>query len=460
MAVHCYSGPSLPRNDKARFESIRFLPPVAGGDLLKARFASGDTVVIIDGIYHHSPSVRHKEILALIDHGVTVVGAASMGALRAAELHPHGMIGIGKIFGDYRDGVIDGDDEVAVLHAQREDGCEPLTFALVDLRMTVRDAVASGRLARDLGDALVSAVKRVPYMYRSDSLIYRILTHELGTGTADAARLHAELRRTWVHQKRADAIAALEAAVDGLDDRASGKLRSPFNRTVHLLDWEVEGAGEEVDGLFVSDKDVLDHLRLNDRDYPERHARVALAVAAERLQDTTEPGRAGRPEFEPGLEGRIAEALGLGPLAFDQDSCPESLGAMWMLDRPIDGTGTRFERFVARMFSSAVCDWRLHVLADYRATGDLDAVRVRVADAMAFMHGISEQNARYSKHSLPRQVMVKFYLKRWEGEDPAASRLDRGFLDDTQLGYAAEKFYLYDRYMQPLASPTTTEGVA
>ncbi|WP_197093370.1 TfuA-like protein [Nonomuraea sp. SBT364] len=61
-------------------------------------------------------SLRQKEILHLPANGVTVIGCSSLGALRAAELHPQGMTGSGQVFAMYRDGVADGDDEVAVAH--------------------------------------------------------------------------------------------------------------------------------------------------------------------------------------------------------------------------------------------------------------------------------------------------------------------------------------------------------
>ncbi|MBP5873147.1 hypothetical protein F3K24_43140, partial [Streptomyces sp. LBUM 1485] len=50
----------------------------------------GDTAVIIDGLYHQAPALRHKEIIAAMARGVRVIGAASIGALRAAELAPFG----------------------------------------------------------------------------------------------------------------------------------------------------------------------------------------------------------------------------------------------------------------------------------------------------------------------------------------------------------------------------------
>ena len=48
--------------------------------------------------------------------GIHVFGSASMGALRAAELHQFGMRGIGRIFEAYRAGELEDDDEVAVIH--------------------------------------------------------------------------------------------------------------------------------------------------------------------------------------------------------------------------------------------------------------------------------------------------------------------------------------------------------
>ena len=67
-----------------------------------------------------------------------------MGALRAVELEPFGMIGIGRVFEAYRRGFLEGDDEVAVLHGPAEIGYPTLTEALVNFR-------ASLEQARDMG---------------------------------------------------------------------------------------------------------------------------------------------------------------------------------------------------------------------------------------------------------------------------------------------------------------------
>ena len=50
---------------------------------------------LVDGVFERVPAVWHKEILFALSEGVHVYGAASMGALRAAELDTFGMRGVG-----------------------------------------------------------------------------------------------------------------------------------------------------------------------------------------------------------------------------------------------------------------------------------------------------------------------------------------------------------------------------
>ena len=84
--------------------------------MLRAARGAPRAIGLIDGVFERVLPVWHKEILWAMTQGIHVFGAASMGALRAAELHAFGMVGVGRIFADYRDGVLEADDEVAVLH--------------------------------------------------------------------------------------------------------------------------------------------------------------------------------------------------------------------------------------------------------------------------------------------------------------------------------------------------------
>ena len=68
-----------------------------------------------------------------------------MGALRAAELHSHGMIGVGKIFEAYRDGQVLADDEVALTY-------DPVSYRslsepLINMRFTLHRAVERNLLS-------------------------------------------------------------------------------------------------------------------------------------------------------------------------------------------------------------------------------------------------------------------------------------------------------------------------
>src|SRR4051794_11249106 len=107
-----FLGPSLPREDAERLLDGEYRRPIRRGDL--ADVPAGSPVLIIDGEFDQSFSVSPREILAQLDRGTAVFGASSMGALRAAELAPCGMQGIGWVFESYRSGRIAGDDEVAL----------------------------------------------------------------------------------------------------------------------------------------------------------------------------------------------------------------------------------------------------------------------------------------------------------------------------------------------------------
>lgn len=79
-----------------------YLPPVSQGDIAGLLRRRPRVIGIIDGYFERVPAVWHKEILLALSAGVHVVGGASMGALRAAELHSFGMVGVGEVFAWYR----------------------------------------------------------------------------------------------------------------------------------------------------------------------------------------------------------------------------------------------------------------------------------------------------------------------------------------------------------------------
>ncbi|HEY0580591.1 MAG TPA: TfuA-like protein, partial [Chloroflexota bacterium] len=98
MTVYVFVGPTLPVDEARAVLEATYLPPVSQGDVYRAARAGARAIGIIDGYFERMPAVWHKEILWAMAEGVHVFGSSSMGALRAAELAPFGMTGVGDIF--------------------------------------------------------------------------------------------------------------------------------------------------------------------------------------------------------------------------------------------------------------------------------------------------------------------------------------------------------------------------
>ena len=137
MTTIVYVGPTLAAAEVATLlPGATVAPPVALGDVLRlARARKRPTrIAIVDGYFERMAAVWHKEIVFALERGIEVWGAASMGALRAAELRTCGMIGVGTIFKAFARGDLTADDEVAVAHLPAERGYRAVSDALVNLR--------------------------------------------------------------------------------------------------------------------------------------------------------------------------------------------------------------------------------------------------------------------------------------------------------------------------------------
>jgi hypothetical protein len=162
-----FLGPSLPGAEARRIAPCRVLPPARAGDVLALLPERPLAIALVDGLFDSTPSVWHRELLAALDAGIAVFGAASMGALRAAELDRHGVVGVGRIYRWYRDGVVDDDSEVALLHGAAEHGYRALTVPLVAVRATAEAARSEGLLSPAGEQALVRAGARIAYVDRT-----------------------------------------------------------------------------------------------------------------------------------------------------------------------------------------------------------------------------------------------------------------------------------------------------
>lgn len=209
-----FAGPSLQAEDQARFPGLAFRAPAMQGDILRALWDGAEAIGLIDGYFGDRLAPHQKEILEAMAAGIPVVGAASMGALRAAELAPYGMQGVGPIFEGYADGTIECDAEVAVSHGPEELGFVATSIAMVDVRATVAAMEAAGVIGAQRGHDVLAAALDIHFAGRTPESIA-----EAVGGSEDIAGLFAKHR---VEQKRQDAVAMLEVMAAGSLARPEG----------------------------------------------------------------------------------------------------------------------------------------------------------------------------------------------------------------------------------------------
>ncbi|MFG6081874.1 TfuA-like protein [Paracoccus litorisediminis] len=280
MSVIVFAGPSISAADRAAFPEFRFLPPVRQGELYAAARSAPKAIGIIDGYFDGVPAVWHKEVLWALSEGIAVFGAASMGALRAAELHPFGMTGIGRIFEDFRDGRLTDDDEVALQHGPAEAGYLALSEPMVNVRATLTRAVTDGVLDADSAENLARIAKSQFYQQRNWPGI--LAKADLPPPQGDAFR--AWLRQGKVDQKREDARALLQAMTDHLQQGAPRAIANfAFERTEAWLNapWHAQhgGTADPDDAL------ILDELRLDGDAYLRtRRAALLQSLASQTAQ--------------------------------------------------------------------------------------------------------------------------------------------------------------------------------
>jgi len=160
-----FTGNSISHEDAKKILRAKYQPPVRRFQLEKFVRQGYKVMGIIDGIFFDRAAVGHREILSALNAGVNVVGGASMGALRASELDTHGMVGVGKVYEWYRDGVIESDDEVAV--STNPDTFEPISVPLVNIRETLKAALVVGLVSENEHDRLLDLAINTYYPDRS-----------------------------------------------------------------------------------------------------------------------------------------------------------------------------------------------------------------------------------------------------------------------------------------------------
>ena len=203
-----FLGPSLDRVSAEKILEADYRPPVKRGDVLQALADGAGRIGIIDGVFFQESAVGHREILSALNKGIPVVGSSSMGALRAAELDVHGMVGIGEIYREFKQGELESDDEVALIFDP--ESYFPLSEPLVNIRHNLTQAVSQGIIRKETEEQLIRETQRIYFPQRTYEKIFSAAKASGTVPTEEIECLRKFLETDGEDLKQKDAILALE----------------------------------------------------------------------------------------------------------------------------------------------------------------------------------------------------------------------------------------------------------
>lgn len=268
MTAIVFIGPTISEAEVLSVLDADCWSPAAQGDVYRAVQQRPRFIGLIDGYFDGVASVWHKEILWALSEGVTVLGASSMGALRAAELSAFGMTGVGQIFKGYQSGKIEDDDEVAVVHGPAELGYLPLSEPMVNIRPTLEGAAASKVLSKEQSQYLCLLAKSMDYRERTwEQVLERSSSNELPKSVRQA--LADWLPENRIDQKKLDAFELLETI-----KRTMAEVHAPAQVSFtfeHTILWQQGTASWSVrQDTSEHSRNVLDELMFSDQQFAVR----------------------------------------------------------------------------------------------------------------------------------------------------------------------------------------------
>lgn len=231
MKACVFLGPSISIAEVP--DGICVFPPATMGSVFSAVEEGFSTIGLVDGLFGNVPSVWHKEILYALSRNCRVLGAASMGALRASELHSFGMRGVGTVYQLYRRGLLRDDDEVCVCHAPAEFDYIALSHPMVNLRLTARRMARKNIISTAQEKKFIHQMKNVFFADRTTTCVVDGLLNVMGT--SDSFGTNKTLSDMYYDAKAADAKRLLSALLIP-DNQCTYPLAWNFPITSHWRD--------------------------------------------------------------------------------------------------------------------------------------------------------------------------------------------------------------------------------
>lgn len=480
MRKYCFVGPSLDPEEAARLvPDTTVLPPIAHGDLFRLDLEAGDMVIIIDGYYYQRLPIRHKEILDCLASGVVVMGASSMGALRAAEMAPYGMLGTGLIYQLYVNETIEGDDEVAVLHASEAEGFAILGEALINIRATLRRGLRKKVLDEPTAALMLDCAANTVFYRRTYDAIATSATASGGDKQRISDFLE-QLPSLRIDVKRRDAIHALKMSAAFAP--AVPSQMPPRIRTLHFLEWQRQ---HRIDPVHkIDDASVSAVLRTMSDQYPNFLVDVMSRwLAAETVnlvgadQELVESFRTTNAidEMSPWLRSHnltyeelsaylrvqsactkmsdeeitehvlmFGEQLGIGRVSLNHSGAENWLTAA---ERAQLSEKEAARRAITRSFrvgrALSVPD---PVLIEAKISGTYDDAAKQAAEIKEFNSRLKERRPDHDVIRLRGPVITSWFLNRWNAvADERGALAQRGLRNSAELVDAARWIFLYDK---------------
>lgn len=215
-----FLGPTKPDNVPA---DATVLPPAQQGDIAAQALKGPDTLVLIDGLYHQHLAPWHKEMLFALEQGCRVIGAGSIGAIRAVECARYGAEPAGLIAEWYANQTTTDDGDVAVAHTSVEEGSECLSIPIVNLRATLQSLAADGLFRFPEIPGVLDRARAIYYPQRTWRSLKPLFADEEFT----------LVKESYIDQKKLDAEEAIRLAQSPRGTTASLHVDDVYS--AHLL---------------------------------------------------------------------------------------------------------------------------------------------------------------------------------------------------------------------------------
>ncbi|HZK28674.1 MAG TPA: YcaO-like family protein [Clostridia bacterium] len=125
-----FAGGSITPKEAGSHADQVWCGPAEQGDIVAAILDGFETILIIDGYFYTKLSCTTLEVMVALEQGISVFGAASIGALRAIELDHCGMVGMGYVYHYLKQQSIKSYHVVAQIYDEYD---RPLTTSLIQI---------------------------------------------------------------------------------------------------------------------------------------------------------------------------------------------------------------------------------------------------------------------------------------------------------------------------------------